>query len=712
MRIYSMTATFGKLEHETLTLKPGLNIIEAPNEWGKSTWCAFLVAMLYGIETRVHTTKTSLADKERYAPWSGSPMAGRIDLCWNGRDITIERRSKGRSVFGIFHAYETESGLDVPELTAANCGQLLLGVEKEVFLRAGFLQLNDLPVTQNDALRRRLNALVTTGDESGTADALAQKLKDLKNRCRLNRSTGLLPQAAAQHSDVENKLRELQELQTRSVKIRQRQAQLEERHSALLNHRDALAYSANQMHAQKLAAAQAAKDAAVDKVSQLEAVCAQFPAAEETERSLLQLRQLRQYWESVHMETKLLPQIPQKPEIPDPFRELSEENATAQAAQDAAQFREAETAQAKRLPGIWGLILAIVSLAFLLIPHWSGYCATAVGMVVGLLCWFSNSAMRHRAAKTADTLTSKYKPLPPEEWEHAAHIYVQQQRDYAANLESYQLERANLERRTDELNEKIAVLTQGKTLAECEQYWVNAQTQRRALEDATRELHRTEDYVHMLRTSVKEVLPPQFADTLNYSEQETARLLSDCAYEQRQLQLQLGHCQGRMEMLGTEAELQQQLDNIQTRIAQLEDTYAALEIAQNTLAAATTELQRRFAPRISKRAQELFGKLTGGRYSRLTLGEDFSVQAAAAEEETLHSSMWRSEGTVDQLYLALRLAVAEELTPQAPLILDDALVRFDGQRLTQAVALLEESAACKQVILFTCQDRENRALGK
>ena len=56
MKLYSMTATFGKLENETLTLTPGLNILEAPNEWGKSTWCAFLVAMLYGIETRVHTT--------------------------------------------------------------------------------------------------------------------------------------------------------------------------------------------------------------------------------------------------------------------------------------------------------------------------------------------------------------------------------------------------------------------------------------------------------------------------------------------------------------------------------------------------------------------------------------------------------------------------------------------------------------------------------
>jgi hypothetical protein len=174
MKIYSMTATFGKLEHETLTLQPGLNIIEAPNEWGKSTWCAFLVTMLYGLDTRAKTTKAALADKERYAPWSGTPMSGRIDLNWNGRDITIERASKGRTPMGIFRAYETATGLDIPELTAANCGQTLLGVERSVFTRSGFLRFSDLPVTQDDALRHRLNALVTTGDESGAAEALGQ----------------------------------------------------------------------------------------------------------------------------------------------------------------------------------------------------------------------------------------------------------------------------------------------------------------------------------------------------------------------------------------------------------------------------------------------------------------------------------------------------------------------------------------------------------
>ena len=51
MKILRMTATFGKLEHETLTLADGLNILSLPNEGGKSTWAEFLLAMFYGVDT-------------------------------------------------------------------------------------------------------------------------------------------------------------------------------------------------------------------------------------------------------------------------------------------------------------------------------------------------------------------------------------------------------------------------------------------------------------------------------------------------------------------------------------------------------------------------------------------------------------------------------------------------------------------------------------
>ena len=122
---------------------------------------------------------------------------------------------------------------------------------------------------------------------------------------------------------------------------------------------------------------------------------------------------------------------------------------------------------------------------------------------------------------------------------------------------------------------------------------------------------------------------------------------------------------------------------------------------------ARSELQRRFAPRITQRAQELLAAMTAGRYQSLTMGEDFSLRAAAGQEDVQCDALWRSDGTIDQLYLALRLAVAEELTPEAPLVLDDALVRFDDTRMAAALEILRKMAETKQVICFTCQNRES-----
>ena len=709
MKIYSMTATFGKLENETLTLQPGLNILEAPNEWGKSTWCAFLVAILYGIETRVHTTKTALADKERYAPWSGSPMSGSIDLCWNGRDITIQRQSKGKGLLNLFRAYETATGIDVPELTGENCGQQLLGVEKEVFLRAGFLRLADLPVTQNEALRRRLNALVTTGDESGTADELAQKLKDLKNRCRLNRSTGLLPQAEAERSQLEGKLRELQELETLCAQNKQRQAQLEEYHSALCNHKDALEYEASRTQTEKRAAAQAALDVATAKVRELEQVCRDLPGEEEIQRTLTHLRQLRENKESLQMESQLLPQEPAAPMIPAPF--LGAENAVTMAETDAAACAEARKARQWKLPVILGAVQAAISLVFLLIPHWAGIAITAFGTVAGLIILFSGLSLCRKADRKATALQTKYGSLALDQWVSSARYYVDLQQEYQEKLLQHQSLRESLQQRSNQLQLQTEALTQGKSLWEAENAWLSAERSLSQLKDARRELTRAQDYLQML-SAVQEVSAPKFPDTLTYTAQETARMISDCAVQQKQLQLQLGQHQGRMAALGAKAQLQQQLDALNARIAALEETYSALEFAMNTLSAASTELQRRFAPRIAKRSQELFSKLTDGRYDRLTLGEDFTVHAGATGETTLHSALWRSEGTTDQLYLALRLAVSQELTPDAPFILDDALVRFDDKRLSRALSILEETAEERQVILFTCQDREKRLWSK
>ena len=56
MILKRLQASFGKLDGAVLTLQPGLNLLYAPNEGGKSTWCAFLLAMLYGIDASINTS--------------------------------------------------------------------------------------------------------------------------------------------------------------------------------------------------------------------------------------------------------------------------------------------------------------------------------------------------------------------------------------------------------------------------------------------------------------------------------------------------------------------------------------------------------------------------------------------------------------------------------------------------------------------------------
>ena len=714
MKIYSMTATFGKLENQTLELQPGLNIIHAPNEWGKSTWCTFLAVMLYGLDTREKTTKNALAVKERYAPWSGAPMAGRMDLHWNGRDITIERWTKGRTPMGEFRAYETESGLEVLELTGANCGQTLLGVEKSVFLRAGYLRLADLPVTEDEPLRRRLNALVTTGDDSGEADLLAQKLKDLKNKCRSNRANGLIPQAEMEKAGLENKLAELSATQNQQKAIIQRQKELEEQIAGLENHKKALEYAAAEENLRRVAAAEETAATAARQAEVLSAKCADLPTPATAKQCLEHLLSLQQQQQTAQLEAQLLPSPPQAPSAPPCLYNLPANKAIEQVNTDIADYHAAIATPKKGFP-LWlpavlaAAIGAVLLLVNLLIPGAvllvAGICLLTLSILQSVK---EKSAFTAQLAK-AEAIRLRYGGGEPQDWLAAAHQYAQQQATYEAELAQYQQSRQRMTQRLTELNIAIQEATQEQSLPGAIEYWRSVLQLQEDMITAQREQQRAAEHAAAIKAMAKPVEKPTMEDNLNWSEPVTAKLLADAAFEQKQLQIRLGQCQGRMDALGAESILQAQLEAVNARLDKLHKTYQALDLAMQTLEKASAELQRRFAPRISKVAQELFSKLTDGRYDRLTLQQDLSVNAAATGENVLHAAQWRSEGTIDQLYFALRLAVAKELTPEAPLILDDALVRFDDTRHAAAMDILRQEAEEKQIILFTCQSRENAA---
>lgn len=632
-------------------------------------------------------------------------MAGRIDLNWKGRNITIERRTKRRVPLGEFQAYETETGIAVEELNASNCGQLLLGVEQTVFRRAGFIKHADLPVTQDEALRRRLNALVTTGDDSGAADRLAESLKALKNNCRYNRA-GLLPQAENRLAELDGKVTELESLQFQTERLEQQLEEVRTWLSQLHNHKQSLDYAKMEADAARVAQAKALMEQAEAEYARMEELCATLVPQEETRQKIRELQAFREQWNAVQMELHEAPSEPVRPQMPLPFSGMTAEDAHAMVRRDAKTYGEMTRSKVPLFLIITGIagVLAAVGLTVL-----QAYIFALVAGIAGAvaLAWgiWEKKAMKKQAA----SLLEKYGSEDFRHWGDPVERFEAALEQYRAELKRYQDISSDLEVRLMVLRKKRDALCGFQEPEVLMEHWQQAIAHWDNCAEAQREAQRAKVHYEGLNAMLKLVEKPAMADTLTQSEEETARLLTEVALEQQRLQNRMGQYQGRMEVLGSREALLKQRQQIRQRIEKLEDTYAALTIAQETLMEARAELQRRFAPRLTRKAQEYLARMTDGRYHSLTMSEDLSLRAGAGEEETLHDAIWRSDGTVDQLYLALRLAVAEELTPEAPLILDDALVRFDDARMAEAVELLREMAVEKQILLFTCQGREKRA---
>lgn len=146
----------------------------------------------------------------------------------------------------------------------------------------------------------------------------------------------------------------------------------------------------------------------------------------------------------------------------------------------------------------------------------------------------------------------------------------------------------------------------------------------------------------------------------------------------------------------------------------LERQYAAIALAIETLGRADVELQSRFSPQLAQKAADYMDYLTDGRYDELVLARDLSAKARSADDPTPRDTAYLSAGTADLLYLSVRLALCELTCPAddpCPLVLDDTLVNFDDARAARARALFHEIAQHRQVILFTCHERDCPAQG-
>lgn len=130
-------------------------------------------------------------------------------------------------------------------------------------------------------------------------------------------------------------------------------------------------------------------------------------------------------------------------------------------------------------------------------------------------------------------------------------------------------------------------------------------------------------------------------------------------------------------------------------------------IAHDVITLAYQELKGKFAPELERRAESIFKRITRGKYTRIKVREeDLEVLVEIPGKREPVPMDVLSQGTKDQLYLSLRIALSELLSgdKNPPLLFDEAFYTFDEERLIEALRILQDIARHTQVIVFTHDD--------
>ena len=719
MEIHYLNATFGRLEQQELHLHPGLNLICAPNESGKSTWSAFIRTMLYGLSTR---DRGPLADKNRYAPWSGAAMQGRMDLLADGRACTLLRNTRrANAPMGGFSCAYTGTATPVEGLTALNAGEQLLGVPREVFERSAFIGQNALAVQHDTELERRISALITTGEEDASYTESYERLKKQLNRRRSNRTNGQIPVLEREIDRVQETLREVDALQQqarqaqeetdaleRRVAVLQRQAtqqQAQQRQERVNAYRDAVQAAEDaQRRADALTHAAAAlpEDTALSLLEgqaaalppELSALAEKRRAAEDTRRAA---EDARAAWEA-------------HPLYPD----------DAAALERRADAIVPEKAPSPFLPFFTGSLVVVATvLAFLirsrgLLPFCLFLTMAGLGVISTLLAVKfrrqaiverKNFAAQQRAA--LEEQIAEYLPLR----QQAADDAEAARRAKALADDAEESCRARL---TALLVQVRRFAPEAAGLSDAQTALAEMRRRRSALAAAQQQAREAALYRDALRGQLTEAELSQPAATIAPdTAEDVTEALAQAQQALTEARRRYDTLLGRIRALDSSSDLTAQLSQKQEELARLQEEYDAIALAMTALEQANTTLQNRFSPALGARAAEIFAALTAGKYDKVLLSSDLSLSAEAAGDPMSRSIQQLSQGAADQLYLAVRLAICDMVLPaekHVPLILDDALVTFDDDRLRAALDYLLSESKNRQILLFTCHDRERAYL--
>ena len=158
------------------------------------------------------------------------------------------------------------------------------------------------------------------------------------------------------------------------------------------------------------------------------------------------------------------------------------------------------------------------------------------------------------------------------------------------------------------------------------------------------------------------------------------------------------------------ANIEEELENAENEKDELKSLNNSYNIAKECLEKAYEQVRANISPRFTENLCDIISNISKGRYKNVIFNDTDGLKVEVENGNYIPASRL-SVGTIDQMYISLRLSALNEIAEETlPIILDEAFAYFDNNRLMNILKYLKVNFPGHQIIIFTCSNREIEAL--
>jgi len=667
---------YGNIENKDINLEEGINIIHGANESGKSTLLNYIISIFYGISR--NKDGKALSDYEKYKPWNSNEFSGRISYkLENGEKYEIFRdfNKKNPKIYNdkledISDRFETDKK-DGSKFFIEQ-----MGIDKQMYLSTVVSTQEEVRLDEKNQnmLIQKIANLAGTGEDNVSYKKALTKLQE---KIRDEIGTNIIEKEIV---EINNKIVETEKYRNRKYEIDAEKEQILSELKELEQQKQILQELQNSMKSEE------------ETKNRLEI------REKNRKDNIAKINELTNQKNTINAESERVQSA--KNHLQDIIKG-HKENIEKLNSEIEKIANEKEETQEKEKPSILFIVITVVLAialicSIILIKNYIVSGILGVALIANIVFYVINkNKQKVNKAKLREKINQE-KQYKREKLEN-------QKQQIIANVNTTEKELEKQEEEEKQVNSELSMLKGQIILLE------------KNNEKITEEIEQDNKAIKEESNKNKQQIIEKYKDK-NIND-----LLYINDYQNYISKIEETINNNRIRIKGLEIEyntIVPQLDEMvvlkreadKEKLAELREKESIINIAIENLMDAYEEMKTTITPKFTKNLSESIQKISSNKYNKVTINDENGMIIENNRGEYVEA-IKLSTGTIDQLYLALRLSMIDELSKEnLPIILDESFAYSDDNRLKNMLQYLSSELNNHQTIIFTCTDREQKML--